>query len=379
MEENQCKLYLDNASTTRPFPEVVEEMSKCALENFGNPSSIHSAGERAHAALEKARASLATAINARPEEIIFTSGATESNNLAIFGLTKLARNGKKKVLVSSIEHPSVLEPCAALSSEGFEVVKVPCDSRGIVDAGFIEKHISQACLVCVMHVNNVVGTIQEVEKIGEICAREGVHFHVDAVQSFAKLDIDVRKFRVTTLSASAHKIHGPKGAGLLYLSRNAKLAPILLGGGQEQGLRSGTQNLPAILGFAKAAEILTNSRQKFEAVRQCRDELMEKLEKLGCEINGSKSERIFNNINFTFKGIESDMIVMFFSRHGICVSSGSACASQSKGEEHVMRAIRGKRDNWGGVRVTLAEPLTEKEKSYFLKVLKSGIEKLKVE
>ena len=368
--------YLDVASTNPVSKEVVSEMSKYYLEEYGNPSAYHELGENALEAINKAREKLAKEINAKTHEIYFTSGATESNNLALKGLWK---SDKKKIIISAIEHPSIKETSEFLKKVWAEVVEISVDKEGVIDIGQLENSVdSNTCVVSVMHVNNIIGTIQDLKKIGEICNRKNVILHTDAVQSFGKLEIDVQKMNISLLSVSGHKIGSPKGIGFLYVRDGVELEPMLHGGGQEKDLRSGTENVTGIIGFAKALEL--SKKIDKEKIGKTRDKLMDKLEKIGGTINGAKDERrIYNNINVSFQGVDNKTLVAFLSHKGIYVSAGSACESRKNDDNQTLKAIgvaRKERD--GSIRITIGEGLAEKDIDFIVKEIKNSVDKLKI-
>ena len=365
------KIYLDNASTTRVKDDVLKAMLPYFSIDYGNPSSVHNVGEKARKAIDKARELIAKEINAKPWEIVFTSGTTESNNLMLFGLIRANRDkNKKKIIISAIEHASIIEPCEVLKREGFEIIRAPVDNKGIVDLDFLRREIDKNTLVVsVMHVNNVLGVVERIAEIGKICHERGVLFHTDAAQSFGKIEIDVRKMNVDLLSAGAHKIGGPKGTGFLYIRDGVKIEPLICGGGQERGLRGGTENVAGIVGFAKALEV--SSKTDRDKIKKIRDYLIEEIENIGGEINGSKSERIYNNVHFSLKGIDAQDMVMRLSARGIYVSSGSACESKKEKEEHVLKAIGLKRDMIeSSIRISLNDDTSKNDAEHFIRVLK---------
>ena len=370
------KIYLDNAATTKVRKEVVSEMQKYMLEEYGNPSSQHELGIKAREAIDSARTKIVREIDAKLGEIYFTSGGTESNNLAIIGLAK-ANPGKKTIIISSIEHPSIVEPCKELEREGYKIIKIKVDKGGIINIDDMERKLrdnKDVLLVSVMHVNNIIGSIHPIEKIGRSCKKNGVLFHTDAVQSFGKLEIDVKRMNIDLLSASGHKINGPKGTGFLYIRDGIKISPIVYGGGQEKGLRSGTENVPGIMGIAKALE-LQNKVNK-NKIKKFRDLLINELESIGGKINGSKDNRIYNNINVSFTEIDASTLVVFLSEKGICVSAGSACESKKKREDETLKAIGLKKEEINGsIRITLNEELNRKDVD---RVIKEVEEALKV-
>lgn len=349
-------IYLDYAATAPVFSEAVKEAVKTLMSDYGNPSSLHRKGEDALKIITDARKAISREINCRPEEIIFTSGATESNNLAF-----RVKSKKRKIFVSSIEHPSVMQAAEHLVSQGYKVIKIPVNRLGLVDIEFLHKEVDdKTLLVSVMHVNNIFGVIQDLESIGKICRNNKALFHTDAVQSFGKLKIDVNKIGVDMLSVSAHKIGGLKGTGFLYVRKGIDLQPIILGSGQERGMRSGTENVPGIAGFAKALEM--QRKVDAEKIRKLRDKLMTGLERLGGKINGSKDRRIWNNVHVSFPGKDNEGIVLALSLKGIYVSTGSACESKKSREDYILKAI-GLREDYirSGIRITLGHETKEKE------------------
>ena len=364
-------LYLDAASTTPVFPAVVKAMMPFFSQTYGNPSSPHTLGEQALKALNDARTRLARELHAKPQEIIFTSGATESNNLALFGLAHHSK--KKKIIVSSIEHASMRAPCDYLRSWGYTIVTLPVNSEGFVDCARLEKEIDDATLlVSVMHANNVVGTLQDIGTIGKLCRKKNILFHTDAAQSFGKHAIDVRAMNVDLLSASAHKIGGPKGVGLLYVREGINLGTVMFGGGQERGIRSGTENVAGAVGFATAiAEV---KKKDWKKISRCRDTLMQELEKMGGVVNGSRVYRLANNVHVSFPPVDSEMLVTRLSQKGIYVSTGSACESRGDKEDYVLRALGlGKKEIEGSIRISLWDALSQNEIKQTVNKIKSSL------
>jgi len=351
------KIYLDNAATTRVYPEVADVVWKFMVDSYGNASSQHSLGSEARDAVEKARGEIAGFVGGSPEEIVFTSGGTESNNLVLRGLVK-ANPEKKHIVTSVIEHPSVLESCRSLEGEGYEVDYVGVDSDGIVSVSDVESLIRKDTLVVsVMHVNNEIGTVQPVEKIGEVCKKKGVYFHTDAVQGFGKVGLDLKN--VDLMSVSGHKVGAPKGVGFLYVKKWTKISSILSGGGQENGLRSGTENVSGIVGLAAALKVKVDK----DGIKESRDKIVSGLLKIdGVRINGSMEERVYNNINVSFYGIEGESLMLMLDRDGIFVSTGSACASSKLEESYVLKAI-GVDEMYvhGSLRLTLGEDVVGNE------------------
>jgi len=363
------ELYLDNASTTRVFDEVVKEMERCMKTIYGNPSSQHQKGEKALEEIMKAKKNIAHEINSKPEEVYFTSGGTESNNIALLGLE---RNNRKKVIISEAEHSSINNVAEELERRGFVLVKIKLNNGGLVDFKMLEREIDEDTLiVSIMHVNNVIGTIQDIRKIGEMCRKRGAYFHTDAVQSFGKIEIDVKKMNIDMLSASAHKIGGPKGIGFIYVKNGIKINPLIYGGGQERGLRSGTENVPGICGFSKALEIARKIDKK--KVRKERDYLASELEKISGRINGDRDKRIWGNIHVSFSGIDAEMLVYHLSRTKIYVSSGSACESKRGEEDRVLKSI-GISGNKDSIRISFFEPVSHADLSRVVKEIKRGID-----
>ncbi|MFH1452149.1 MAG: cysteine desulfurase family protein [archaeon] len=369
------QIYLDNAATTKVDISVVETMKKYFLKSYGNPSSLHAIGQDAKKEIDSARKKIAKFIGAKESEIIFTGGGTESNNLAIYGLA-LAYPTKKHIISSVIEHPSVLETCKTLENEGYIVDYVGVDKGGVVSVDEISNLIrDDTLLVSVMHVNNEIGTIQPIEKIGKICREKKVYFHTDAVQSFKKLEIDVSQINIDLMSVSGHKIFGPKGVGFLYVREGVNLKPIIHGGGQEKNLRSGTLNVPGILGLATALDIKIDN----ENIEKVRNKMIEELLKIsGTKINGSLTDRVCNNINVSFYGIEGESLMLMLSDFGIYVSTGSACSSTKLSESHVLKAL-GVEDLYvhGSLRISFGEILKEEELIYVVEKIKKSVNKLR--
>ena len=327
------KIYMDNAATTQVRPEVTREMQPYFDEKYGNASSLHSFGREARKALENARKTIAQVINAEPEEIIFTSGGTEADNMAIKEVAfQHMRDGKNEIIASTIEHDAVLESCKMLEHLGFKIKYAPVDKEGIVNPKEIEKLITEkTIIISIMHANNEIGTIEPIEEIGRICKKHNVLFHTDAVQTFCKEKIDVKKMNIDLLSASAHKIYGPKGVGFLFIRKGTKIDALIHGGGHEFGLRSGTENVAGIVGFAKAAELANKEMNSENArLKKLRDKIISRLLEIeGTILNGSKTKRLAGNINVSFRAIEGESILLKLDEKGIAVSTGSACSSKS--------------------------------------------------
>ena len=371
-------IYFDYAATTPIDKRVIKSMAPFLNEKFGNPSSMHSFSGDTKKALEKSRSIIAKAINANSEEIIFTSSATESNNMALKGIAFAKKSGH--ILVSSIEHDCVLNTAKWLGKNGFEVEFLPVNRDGIVDPKEVEKRIKKnTILVSVMHVNNEIGTIQPIEKIGRICKKNNIYFHSDAAQSFSKIPIDITNIDLLTISSQ--KIYGPKGAAALFIKGGVKIEPLLHGGGQEKGLRSSTENVPAIVGFAKATEIAISTMEKEqERLTKLRDKIIEKLTKEvpNCYLNGHRTKRVSNNINIRFSFIEGEAILFMLNSYGIAVSTASACSSPKLEPSHVLSAMGLKQEEaHGSIRISLGRMTKESEVNYLLKVLPEVVKKLR--
>ncbi|MBW3004775.1 cysteine desulfurase NifS [Candidatus Woesearchaeota archaeon] len=374
----KMRVYLDNAATTRTAPEVAEAMQPFFTEKYGNASSIHSFGEEAKDAFENARQMLANYINAEPEQVIFTSGGTESDNFAIKGTAYALRNKGKHIITSKFEHPAVLECCQALEKEGFEVTYLNISRDGFVNSEELKKAIRKdTVLVTIMTANNEIGTIQDIEKIGKICSEKEVIFHTDAVQSLGKVTLDVKEVNVDLVSFSAHKIHGPKGIGALFVRDKKQLQPLLQGGAQEFGLRPGTENVSGAVGFAKAVDMISETDVK--KMTELRDYLIEKLLEIpeAC-LNGSRENRLCNNINVSFSHIEGESILLGLDDKGVAVSTGSACTSRKLEPSHVLLAMGIKpEDAHGSIRLSLSKYTTKEEIDYVIKAVKDVVESLR--
>jgi len=376
------RVYFDHSATTRVLPEVHEAMTPFFLERFGNPSSIHSFGREAKAALEEARKKVADLINADPTEIVLTSGGTESDNLAIKGTAMYKGKMKGHIITTTIEHHAVLEPCEYLKRFGFEITHIPVSSEGLVDFAEIERAIrNDTVLITVMTANNEIGTIQPVKDIGKLAKAKGIPFHTDAVQAIGKLPIDVKSDNIDMLSLSAHKFHGPKGVGALYVKKGTKIEPILLGGGQERGLRSSTVNVAGAVGLGKAAEIAKRDMEPTcQKMKRLRDKMVEAVPELvpHSYVNGHKTTRLVNNAHFRFDFIEGEGLILQLDFKGIAASTGSACSTGSLEPSHVLLALGLTHEQaHGSLRVTLGRENTEEEVDYLLEVLPGVVSKLR--
>jgi len=375
------KIYLDNSATTITDKQVVKAMLPYFTKNYGNASSLHYAGSEAQKALSDARKKFAEYIHALPEEIIFTSGGTESDNIALMGVVQYYRandENKIHIITSNIEHPAILNTCKALEGWGVEVTYLEVDEEGIISLEQLKSSIKPYTkLISIMHANNEIGTIQPIKEIGEIAKEHKILFHTDAVQTLTKVKIDIQDINVDLISFSAHKIHGPKGIGALYIKKHTPLKPITYGGSHEYKKRPGTENIPGIIGFAKALEI--SKHEDIEKMTKLRDKLIDGLLKIPkSKLNGHKTNRLCNNVNVGFEFIEGEGILMHLSDKGICVSTGSACSSASLEPSHVLKAIKLRHEIiHGAIRFTLSKYTTEKDIDYTIKTVGSIVKKLR--
>ncbi|MEK6910697.1 MAG: cysteine desulfurase family protein [Nanoarchaeota archaeon] len=349
-------IYLDNASTTKVYPEVVNEMNKYLLIDYGNPGSPNKMGEDALKVINECRKKIASELGCKDKEIIFTSGVTESNNLALYGIVNANKDkSKNKILISKIEHSSIYEPAMELKNKGYVVKEISVNTNGLLNIDELEKEVDDKTLiVSIIHGNNEIGVLQNLSKMGKLCKKKGVIFHADCAQSFGKVKIKAKDFGIDILSACAHKIHGPKGVGLLFIREGIEIKHLMLGGGQEKGMRPGTENVAGIAGFTKALEMIGKINK--EKIKDLRDYFMEELEMIGGKINGSKEERLYNNVNVCFNGFDADEIVLKLSLKGVMCSSRSACLSKQVGENRVLSAIGlNEKDINGSLRFVLSE------------------------
>ena len=376
------KIYLDYAATTPVDPRVVRAMLPYFSEKFGNPMSLHSFGQEAKIALEESREEVANLIGAKSNEIIFTSSATESNNLVLKGLSFANRKRGNHIIISQIEHPCIMESAIWLEKQGFEVTRLAVDKYGLVNPVNVRKAIKKnTILVSIIHASNEIGTIQPIREIGKICQEKGVYFHTDAAQSFGKIPLDVNKMNIDLLSASSHKIYGPKGVACLYIREGVKIEPLLHGGGQEMGFRSSTVNVSGVVGFAKACQI---AKKEMKKESRCLTRLRNKLIKgvlreiPGSHLNGHPEKRLPNNANFWFEFVEGESMVIQLDLLGIAASTGSACSSAKLEPSHVLLAIGLRHEQaHGSLRLSLGRWTTEKEINFVLKVLPEIIKNLR--
>jgi len=370
-------IYFDNAASTRVDPRVVAAMLPYFEEFYGNASSLHIFGEQAREALENSRQKLAALLGAKAEELVFTSGGTESNNFALKGIAYANRGQGRHLIVSQIEHDCILESCRWLAKEGFEITYLPVDGEGLIDLQSLANSIRKdTILVSIMHANNEIGTIEPIEEIGKICRDHQVYFHTDACQSFGKIPIDLKDIDLMTINS--HKIYGPKGVGALFIREGVKIAPWQHGGGHEGGRRSSTENLPGIVGFVKAAELcleeIEKERKRLAALRdRVIAQALANMET--AYLNGPREKRLPNNVNLGFHGREADAVGLLLKLNdfGIAVSTGSACSSNRK-SSHVLKAIGlNPIESLGALRITLGRFNTEEEVDYFLEVLPQAL------
>ena len=373
-------IYLDNAASTRVDEKVIDEMLPYFKEQFGNPSSIHKYGRLAFMAVQNARKRIASLINAEPKEILLTSGGTESNNTALYGVAYKKKG--KHVVTSSIEHDAILEPCKRLERDGFQVTYLPVDKYGLVNPEDVKRVISSdTCLISIMVANNEVGTIQPIKEICKIAHEKSIPIHTDAVQAVGKIPIDVKELDVDLLSISSHKINGPKGVGALYIKTGMELDPLILGGGQENGLRSGTENVPNIVGFGKACQIVKeNMEQNEQHFRKLGTKLTSRIlqEIPHVTFNGHPEKRIPNNTHFTFLGVSGEDLIIKLDENGIAASTGSACSVRIQKASHVLKAMGFSHEQISGsLRLTIGTSNTEKEIDDTVEILKKVVDELR--
>lgn len=335
-------IYADYAAATATDPRVVEAMAPFQMEIFGNPSSVHSYGRAADQAIIKSTQIVAKFLNSKPEEIYFTSGGTESNNLAIIGVAKASKDRGRHIITTAIEHPSVLNACRALAKDGWEVTYLSVTKDGLVEVGKLEKALTDKTFLVSIHLaNSELGVIQNIAELAKVTKKHGAYFHTDASQAAAFLDLDVEKLGVDLLSFNGSKMYGPKGIAVLYVQERVQIFPIFYGGGQQNSLRSGTENVPGIVGLARACEIATKQREEdCNRVGQMRDQLQSQLQTLpGVKINCANSSRLHNHLSVTFGQATATNLVEAFDQQGIAVSSGSACSSSSIVDSQVLQSI----------------------------------------
>jgi cysteine desulfurase len=381
------KVYLDNSATTAMAPEVIDAMLPYFAEEWGNAQSVHSFGQRAKAAVEKARREVVRLINATPAEVVFVSGGTEADNLAVRGIAEAHRKSGRHIITAQIEHPAVLATCEAAASEGYSVTFLPVSSAGVVSVDDLRQAISdETILVSIMLANNETGTIQPIEEIAEVIADArarglDIHLHTDAVQAIGKIPVDVHQLGVDLLSLSAHKFHGPKGVGALYVRKGTRLAKLFYGGHHERDRRPGTENVPGIVGLGKAAELArTQLDQRSGRMREMRDYLEQQVTTLipNVRINGDPELRVPNISNMSFDGVDGESLLIALDLKGIAVSTGSACASGSLEPSHVLQALGLTREQVrGSLRFSLGAYTTRDELDYAVSILSESVARIR--
>ena len=375
-------IYLDNAATTKMSKSAINAMLPYMDSIYGNPSSLHSAGQRANEALVNARERIAKLLGCEAREITFTSGGSEADNQAIVSAARFGESkGKRHIISTAFEHHAVLHTLSKLEKEGFEITLLDVHENGLVTPEEVREAIREnTCLVTIMYANNEIGTIQPIKEIGDICREKGVIFHTDAVQVAGHLHIDVKEQNIDMLSLSAHKFHGPKGIGALYARKGIRLTSLIEGGAQERGKRAGTENIPAIMGMAAALEeSCSRIDENAEILTALRDKLIAGLSEIPHSIlNGDAKKRLPGNVNFCFEGIEGESLLLLLDDKGICVSSGSACTSGSLDPSHVLLAIGRVHDiAHGSLRLSLSDENTEEEIEYTISAVKEVVEYLR--
>lgn len=373
-------IYLDNAASTQVHEKVLDEMLPYFEEHFGNPSSIHKHGRLASTAVQNARKRIATLINAEPQEILLTSGGTESNNTALYGITH--KKKENHVITSLIEHDAILEPCKCLERDGSRITYLPVDKYGLVNPEDVRTEITDdTCLISIMLANNEVGTIQPIKEICMIAHEKNILVHTDAVQAVGKIPIDVKDLDVDLLSLSSHKINGPKGVGALYVKTGTELDPLILGGGQENGLRSGTENVPNIVGFGKACQLakenMIQNEERFVTLStKLRSRILQEISHV--TFNGHPEKRIPNNTHFTFLGVNGEDLIIKLDENNIAASTGSACSVRTQKASHVLKAMGFSHEQiTGSLRLTIGVLNTEKEIDDTVEVLKKIVNELR--
>ena len=376
------KIYADNAATTKTSRTAIEAMIPYFDEIYGNPSSLHTAGQRAKEALESARETVAECINCSPKEVYFTSGGSEADNQAIISAAKNGeRKGKKHIISTAFEHHAVLHTLEKLKNQGFDIELLDVGEKGNITADAVANAIREdTCLVTVMYANNEIGSVLPIAEIGKVCREKGVTFHTDAVQAVGHLPIDVAAHNIDMLSMSAHKFHGPKGIGVLYAKRGISLTNIIEGGAQERGKRAGTENVPAVMGMAAALrEACDNMKENTASMTLVRDKLIAGLSKVPhSALNGDPVNRLPGNVSFCFEGIEGESLLLLLDEKGIYASSGSACTSGSLDPSHVLLAIgRPHEIAHGSLRLSISEETSEQDADYMISEIPKVVEYLR--
>ena len=375
-------IYMDHSATSPVDPEVFEAMKPYFTDSFGNASTLYSLGREGKKAMESAREEVASIIGAETKEIIFTSGGTESDNIAILGAAYKLKKKGNHIITSDIEHPAVDETCKYLEKNGFTVTYLPVYEDGIVKVKDLEDAITdKTILITIMHANNEIGTIQPITEIGRIAHENNIYFHTDAVQTVGKIPVNVKELNVDMLSLSAHKLYGPKGIGALYLRQGVRIEPIMHGGGHEKGIRPGTENVPGIVGLGKACSIAKeNLQMDAQKLTSLREMLIDNVlaENEDSYLNGHRTKRLPNNANFRFTGIEGESLILHLDAKGIATSTGSACSSIKLEPSHVLMAIGLKEvEAHGSLRISLGHENTEEDIKYTITAIKEVVEKLR--
>lgn len=375
-------IYLDNAATTKTRPEVVEAMLPYFTEIYGNASAVYDFGQKCKQAIEDARETIGSSIGTRASNIYFTAGGSESDNWALKGVAEVYKDKGKHIITTKIEHHAILHTCAYLEQQGYEVTYLDVDADGLVSPEDVKKAIRpDTILISVMFANNEIGTIEPIEEIGAIAHEHGILFHTDAVQAYAQVPIDVEKMHIDLLSASGHKLNGPKGIGFLYIRQGLKLKSFIHGGAQERKRRAGTENVPGIVGLGKAVEIaMATMDERIKKESELRDYLIARIEDEipFAKLNGHRVKRLPNNINFCFRFIEGESMLIMLDMAGICGSSGSACTSGSLDPSHVLLAIGLPHEiAHGSLRLTLSDEITKEQLDYVVDHLKEIVAKLR--
>lgn len=375
-------IYLDNAATTKTAPEVVEAMLPYFTEHFGNPSSVYGFAAVNKEVITRQREIIADTLGAKSNEIYFTAGGSESDNWALIATAEAYASKGKHLITSKIEHHAILHTCEYLEKKGFEVTYLDVDENGIVDLEQLKSAIREdTILISIMYANNEIGTIQPIREIGAIAHEHGILFHTDAVQAFGQVPINVDENQIDMLSASGHKLNGPKGIGFLYIRKGVKIRSFIHGGAQERRRRAGTENVPGIVGFGKAVERAVSTMEaRTKKERELRDYLIERIEKEipYCRLNGDRTKRLPNNVNFSFRFIEGESLLIMLDMKGICASSGSACTSGSLDPSHVLLAIGLPHEiAHGSLRMTLSEETTKEDLDYVVENLKEIVSNLR--
>lgn len=376
------KVYLDNAATTRVLPEIAMTMAKTMTENYGNPSGVYEISRDAHEILDTARMQVAKLINSSPEEIIFTGGGSEGDTTILFGVAKAYKNKGNHIITSAIEHHAILHACEQLEREGFKITYLPVDEFGMVNPAEVEKAITpQTILISIMYANNEIGTIEPIHAIGVIAKKHKILFHTDAVQAVGHVPVDVKADNIDLLTLTAHKFHGPKGTGAIFIRKGVKVEKLVYGGAQERGLRPGTENTAGIQGLGLAAEhALVHMSKNSKYMTELRDQLIagitEKIPEV--KLNGAVQDRLPNNVNFSIKYIEGEGLLLHLDLVGIAASSGSACTSGSLDPSHVLLAIGLPHETaHGSLRLTLSEFTTKEDIDYLLEKLPDIVQTLR--